>query len=195
VKTAEIPDQGTIDETLPAPGDPSYQSESLALVIKKMFAALRTEGFVFERADSSDFADFGNEFQTGIDNYITRYEQILADGASSVVASIPDVLPIMAALLSGGATPVLAILLQGVVDTMLRHTNASSTATQGEAIVEKLEELRALVEEGRDDFRTFGVIDGEYSRLESFFSKLTINLSMFDDLLQSISFGNTGIED
>lgn len=125
--TAAIYDQGTINTTLPTPGDPTYQTEALSLALRKTLQNLYDEGFEFSRAESTDFTTFGGDAQDAVDDYMERYEEILQTGASEVVAALPDVMPIIAALLSGGSAPVLSILAQGVLDTILRHKDTGVT--------------------------------------------------------------------
>lgn len=125
--TALIYDQGTINTTLPSPGDPTYQTEALSLALRKTLQNLFDEGFSFTRAESADFTSFGGDAQDAVDDYMDRYEEILQTGASEVVAALPDVMPIIAALLSGGSAPVLSILAQGVLDTLLRHKDTGVT--------------------------------------------------------------------
>ena len=227
--TANFPTVSTLDETLPTPGDPTYQTETLALTLHKVVKNLSDAGFSFAQSVPSDFTSFGNEVAGGLDNYITRYEQLLNTGTSAVAASIPDVLPIIGALLSGGAQPVIAILLQGVLDTILRHRDrrtdhyngdapdftaliakleemkqtfiddeeagiadvlgdfSASSTTNATSLIAKLEEMKVLLAEFNELFDKFALIDDTYSRLESFFSNLTINL-IKDEEESSFSF-------
>jgi len=132
MKTASFPVIGTLNTSLPTPGDPSYQTESLALDIHKILKELSDEGFEFQQAESSDFTTYGGDTQDAIDDYIERFEDMLQTGTSAVAASLPDVLPIIGTLLGGGAEPVLAILLQGVLDTILRQWDKRADVANGD---------------------------------------------------------------
>lgn len=135
MKTASFPAIGTLDRTLPSPGDATYQTESLALTLHDIIKDMSDNGFEFQLAEASDFTSFGGDAQDAIDDYITRYEEILQNGFSSVVATLPDVLPIISTVLSGGGDAVLSILLQGVLDTILRHQDRRSDSADGEELV------------------------------------------------------------
>jgi len=164
--TAVIYDQGTIDTTLPDPGDPTYQTEALSLALRKTLQNLFDEGFEFERAESTDFTSFGGDAQDAVDDYMDRYEEILQTGASEVVAALPDVLPIIGALLSGGATPVLTILAQGVLDTLLRHKDTGVTEAGEEisnanmaGVETRLDNIEAAMYQVLNEF-TINVLSG-----------------------------------
>jgi len=192
MKTANFPTIGTLDTTLPTPGDATYQMEALALVMHQIIKALSDNGFTFSQSETSDFTTFGNGVAGGLDNYITRYEELLATGASAVVASIPDVLPIIGALLSGGAEPVIAILVQGVLDTMLRHTDRRTDYNNGDAqdftaLVEKLDDLKEEMGVFNTKFDKFGLIDDTYSRLQDF----PALVEKLDDLKEEMGVFNT----
>lgn len=157
--TAEIYDQGTINTTVPSPGDPTYQTECLSLALRKTLQNLYDNDFVFERAETTDLNTWGGDMQDALDDYIDRYEDILQTGASSVVANLPDVLPIIAALMSGGAEPVLAILLQGVLDAVLRHKNTGVTEAGEEisnadvsGIEDRLDNIESAIYQVLDEF-------------------------------------------
>ena len=164
MKTANFPTIGTLDTTLPLTTDPAYQSASLSLTLHQTIKNLSDNGFVFQQAETSDFTTFGGEAQSAIDNYIDRYEDILQSGFSSVVATLPDVLPIMGALLSGGAEPVLAILLQGVLDTLLRHKDTrtdhyDSDNVDTSALVTELQALKAEIQTLHGRLQSTGAIN------------------------------------
>jgi hypothetical protein len=159
--TAALPTIGTLDTTLPDTSDPQYQSASLALDLHKLLKNMSDAGMVISQAVSTDFTTFAGDVTDGMDDYIERYEEILANGFSSIVANIPDVLPIITTLLSGGSEPVLAILLKGVLDVLLRQFDARITDNEGEieagtadmsgveaqleALEDKLEEMRVQI--------------------------------------------------
>lgn len=155
MRTASFPTIGTLNTTLPSPGDPTYQSEALALTIHQTIKNLSDAGFEFAQVVSGDLSTYTTNTQDAIDDYIERYEDLLISGASEVVANLPDVLGIMAALVSGGAEPVIGILLQGVLDVLMRHKDTrtdqyngdraevdmSGVVTQLEAIETKIEQI------------------------------------------------------
>lgn len=159
MKSASIYDQGTINLTIPDPGDPTYQTECLSLALRKTLQNLYDEGFEFERAESTDFTTFGGDAQDAVDDYIDRYEDILQTGTTEVVAALPDVMPIIAALLSGGSAPVMAILVQGVLDTILRHKDTGVTEAGEEisnadvsGIEERLDNIEAAMYQVLNEF-------------------------------------------
>lgn len=149
MKTASLPDPGTIETDIPEPGEAGYQQECFALYLRQVFKNLYDEGFAFNSVESSDLSSFSGDVADGLDDYIERYEEILLDGASEITANIPDVLPIMAALVSGGSAPVLSILLQGVLDAFLRNRNASITQSEGETLdtSELVDAIRTVLNE------------------------------------------------
>lgn len=130
--TAALPTIGTLDTTLPETTDPQYQSASLALDLHRVLKNMSDAGMTINQAVSTDFTTFASGVTNGLDDYIERYEDILADGVSQVVGVIPDVWPIITALLSGGSEPVLAILLQGVLDVLCRQFDVRITDKGGE---------------------------------------------------------------
>lgn len=155
---ATLPTIGTLDTTLPETTDPQYQSASLALDLHKVLKNMSDAGMTINQAVSTDFTAFANGVTDGMDDYIERYEEILANGVSEVVGVLPDVLPIITALLSGGSEPVLAILLQGVLDLMARKFDTRITEKGGEieagtadmtGVVEQLEAIETKLEEQR----------------------------------------------
>lgn len=153
MKTAAIASSDPINQTVPNPGDPTYQQECLALEVRNTFKNLTDNGFEFQQAEVSDITPFSNDVASGLDNYITRYEEILQTGFSAVVANIPDVAPIITALLSGGSETVLSILLQGVLDTLLRHKDRRSDHYDGDTaevdltdVVTKLDDIKVGIE-------------------------------------------------
>lgn len=141
MKTADIVASLDDDTTVPDEGDPTYQQECLALDLRGILKNLSDEGFVLTSTETSDLSAFSTEVADGVDDYVDRFEEMLVDGTSEIVAYIPDVLSIMAALLSGGAEPVLAILLQGVLDTIIRHTIMRADVAGGDATKKALEDV------------------------------------------------------
>ena len=155
---ATLPTIGTLDTTLPETTDPQHLSASLALDLHKVLKNMSDAGMTINQAVSTDFTAFANGVTDGMDDYIERYEEILANGVSEVVGVLPDVLPIITALLSGGSEPVLAILLQGVLDLMARKFDTRITEKGGEieagtadmtGVVEQLEAIETKLEEQR----------------------------------------------
>jgi hypothetical protein len=149
-RTANFPSIGTLNTTLPSPGDPTYQVESLALDLHKIIKDLSDNSFEFQQAVAGDFTTFGGGVQDALDNYMDRYEDFLQTGASAVSAALPDVLPIIAAVLSGGGEGVIAILLQGVLDTMLRHKDTRTNHYDGDTAEVDLSDVIAALEDIRD---------------------------------------------
>lgn len=168
--SANIYDQGTINTTIPAPGDPTYQTECLSLALRKTLQNLYDAGFTFDRAVATDFTSWGGDAQDAVDDYIDRYEDILQTGATEVVAALPDVLPIIGALLSGGSAPVLAILAQGVLDTVLRHKDTGVTEAGEEisnadvsGIEDRLDNIEAAMYQVLNEF-TINVLGSSESQ-------------------------------
>lgn len=161
MKTAALPAIGTLNTTLPDPGDATYQTESLALSLHQTLKNLSDSGFEFQSPESSDFTTFGNDTQGALDNYIDRYEDILQTGFSAVVANLPDVLPIIGTIIGGGGEGILSILLQGVLDTLLRHRDIRSDVADGDplnlansdmsGVVTELQDIEAKLEEVREE--------------------------------------------
>lgn len=196
MKTATLPTIGTLETDLPTPGDPTYQQEALALNLHKVLKELSDEGFVVNMTETSDLTAFSNDVADGVDDYMERYEDLLQEGASSVIANIPDVVSIIAALLSGGSEPVLVILLQGVLDVILRHVDHRTDEANGDpeaiaAIVAELEAINAKIEttgtEGIADVLNT-LLEDIRSQIETTLNEFTINISG-DDMSQSWSVG------
>lgn len=146
--SASFPTIGTLDTTLPSTSDPAYQLASLALDVHKIIKNLSDEGFVFRQAEASDFTAWEGSVTDALDDYIERYEDILQSGFSEVVANLPDVISIMGAIVSGGGEGVISILLQGILDVILRHKDTRSDYYNGDtaevdtaALVAKLDDL------------------------------------------------------
>lgn len=145
---------GTIDTTLPATSDPGYQQAALSLYIRQVCDDLATAGFSFQAAETTDFTTYVSDFNNGMDDFGDRLDEILSTGVSTVVANLPDVAPIIGALLAGGGGAVIPILLNGVADTLLRHMNSRTTSAGGEfvggdvdttALETKLDEIEAAI--------------------------------------------------
>ena len=165
--TSDIITLSGLSDTLPTPGDPTYQTECLSLMLRKTLEALDTNSFGFERAESSDFTSYSNGMKDFIDDMNEREDEILLNGVSSIVATLPDVLPIIGAVLSGGTAAVPSILLNGLVSQLFRSRNSAITAKGGEilagdadmtGIEEGLTALEMTLDEVRKGVRW---IDGE----------------------------------
>lgn len=134
MKTATFQVPVSLDQTLPSPGDATYQTEQLALILNNTIKELDDEGFEFATAESSDFSSYGTDLKTFIDNMHEREEDILLTGATTVVANLPDVLPIIGAILSGGTAAIPSILLNAVVSQLFRSRDTSVESFGGEII-------------------------------------------------------------
>ena len=159
MRTANLPTITGISATLPAAGEPTRQAEHLCQTLHYILLDMKAEGFVFQQAETTDFTTFGNGVSDGLDDYVDRFDDLLRTGTTAVAANIPDVLPIIGALLSGGAEPVLAILLQGVLDTMLRHWDTRADVADGDptnsdmsGVITALEAIETMLEEHKDTF-------------------------------------------
>jgi len=191
MKTATFVTLGSLPTFSVSESADNYWQERVSYELSAFLRNLSVAGIEATQAESSDFGSFATDMQTALDNYETRFDEILADGVSSVVATLPDVWPIIAALLSGGAEPVIGILLKGVLDAFLRNRNSSLTAAEGEvspdtsAIVTELENLTAEITVLKGNFAAFG-LDGEVSRLIDGIAAVrevlsTININVFRD--------------
>lgn len=154
MRTASFPAIGTLDTTLPTPGDPTYQTEALALTLHQTIKNLSDNSFEFQQSVASDFTAWSTNTQDALDNYIVRYEEILQTGFSAVVANLPDVLPIMSAVLAGGGPGVIGVLLQGVLDTILRHKDTRSDHYNGDTAEVDLTALIAEITALKDEVTT-----------------------------------------
>jgi len=157
--------------------NPMANQEKLAYDLRKNLRNMAEEGMQIQIAEGTDFSTFGANLQGAIDNYETRFDELLADGVSSVVATIPDVLPIITALLSGGAEPVLAILLKGVLDAFLRNRDSALTAAGGE-VSPDVSALTSAIEKA--------FLDGDDPLIERVLTKFVVNL-VSDDYMQYMS--------
>lgn len=173
--SATIIDQGTINTTLPDPGDPTYQSEALCLFLRQQFAALRTASFQFEKAQVSDITSFQTSLSTWLANQQAREDEILADGVATTVATLPDILAIGAAYMSGGATAAIGCIVNMVMKKMFGgDQGATGSYNQAQAsgsvdfdeIIAKLEEIRGQIEQVFTDYNV-NIIN---SREDAFFS-------------------------
>lgn len=217
MKEAEIQVASSIDTTVPDPGDPTYQMECLALEIRQTLKALKDNNFTFTQAESSDFSTYGGNLKDFIDDMSAREDEILLTGFSSIAATLPDVLPIIEAILSGGTAAIPSILLNAVVSQLFRSRNSAITAREGEivsdldaesisdsidamatdieGIKEELQDFkRGLVRPANgetayflDQFEKFA-LDSEDSKLTDFFDHITINIISRDDF-QTLDFG------
>lgn len=179
--TADFPTIGTLDETLPATSEPIYQLAALSLTVHKIIKNLSDNNFQFKQAIESDFTTFGTDTQGAIDDHITRYEEFLQGAAASVVADLPDVLPIIGALLSGGSEPVMAILLQGVLDTLLRHKDRRTEEYGGDKAEVDMSSVVTAIEEVRDKLDDSGTniterLEEVRQQMDSILNEFTINL-------------------
>jgi len=131
---AEIQVPETLNQTLPDPGDPTYQTEQLALILSNTLKELDTEGFTFKAAVPGDFTSYGNDVKGFIDAMSQREDEILLNGFSTVIATLPDVVPIIEAILSGGYSAIPSILLNGVMSQLFRSRDSSIEAKEGEVL-------------------------------------------------------------
>lgn len=183
-----LPDQGTINTTLPDPSDPMYQPASLCLFLKQTFASMRSAGLHVQKAQIADLTSYQSSLGTWLTNAQAREDEILTEGASEVVANLPDVLAIGAAYMSGGATAaigciqsiVLKRLFGGDQAALAGYQQAGASEIDLSEIVEKLDEFNVM-------FDKFALIEEQYSRLEAFFNNLTINLNS-EEWEQSFAF-------
>lgn len=148
-----IVDQGTINTTLPDPGDPTYQTESLCLFLKQQFAALRTEGFKFQKAQIADLSSWETDLEDWLSDAQDREDQILQQGYSSIVATLPDVLAIGSAYMSGGADAVLGCLVNIILERTFGGSQAATGSYNQAAntpnfndLIDKLEEIRVQID-------------------------------------------------
>ena len=160
-----------INTTLPDTDDPNYQQACLSLFFRQQFDALRNDDVEFQFAESTDFSTFNTDLLDGVDDFEERLDEILANGVSSVVAVLPDVTPIIAALLAGGGGAVIPILLKGVMDVMLRHMNSRTTAAQGD------------FSEGVDSAGIITALEEIKDQMDAVLTEFNINLH--DDMEQS----------
>lgn len=168
--TADIIDQGTINTTLPSPGDPTYQVESLALFYRQQWAALRTAGFNFARPQTSDFSTFQTGLETYLEDAYDRETEIINDGVATTVAALPDILAIGSAFVSGGASAVGAILLEIILGKLIGgDSGARAGYRAGEVspdmteVVDALEEIRDMIETILTEFN-INLYSGEYEQ-------------------------------
>lgn len=148
--TADFPTIGVLDATLPATSDPLYQIASLSLTVHRIIKNLSDEGFQFKAVETTDINTYVTDMQTGVDNYINKYEDILQTGTSAVIANIPDVATILTALVSGGSDAILATLLQGVLDVVCRKFEERIDSANGEFDGGDLGNIETLLGEIRD---------------------------------------------
>jgi hypothetical protein len=134
MKTAQLQVPASLDQTLPTPGDPTYQMEALARTIHNTLIELNTENFEFSAAEASDFNTYGNDMKTFIDNMRDREDEILLSGFSSIIANLPDVIPLISAILSGGTAAIPSILLNALIGQLYRSRNSAITAKEGEVL-------------------------------------------------------------
>ncbi len=182
MRTANFPAIGTLDRTLPDTSDPEFQTASLSLTLHDIIKDLSDQGFVFTQAQTSDFTTFGTDTQDAIDDYMTRADELLRTGTSAVVAALPAVLPIIAALLSGGATPVISILLQGVLDTIARHFDIRADVAEGDPdnkdvseIVTQLVALNLKLQTAEED----NISDTMLERMTALIAQIEVTLNEF----------------
>lgn len=155
MKTAVFPVIAGLSDTLPSPGDPTYQTEALSLFLRKTFQNMEGAGMTFTAPEATDFSAFNGDFNTFLENANTRMDEILSTGFSSVIANVPDVLSIMAAISSGGGSEVISILLRAIIGHMFHDRDSAIAANQGEvgndvadmsAVVTAIENVRGEIE-------------------------------------------------
>lgn len=171
--SASIIDQGTIDTTLPSTSDPMYQIASLALFYKQQFASLRAAGFQFAKPEVSDFTSFKNSLSTYLSDAYDRETEIIQNGVATTVATLPDVLSIGAAFVSGGATEASACILNIILGKLLGgDSGAHGDYEQAQAnpdmseIVTALEEIKGQIEATLNEFNINLYSDAEDSSVK-----------------------------
>lgn len=164
MKTAQFQVPASLDQTLPTPGDATYQTEQLALILNNTIKELDDEGFEFSSAESSDFSTYGNSLKTFIDNMHEREEDILTTGATTVVANLPDVLPIIGAILSGGTAAIPSILLNAVISQLFRSRDTAIEVKGGEILPSDVD-LTDLVDAVEGIQNTHDVIEEHVSEI------------------------------
>jgi methionine synthase II (cobalamin-independent) len=172
MRTANFPSIGTLNTTLPDPGDPTYQTEALALTLHQIIKDLSDNGFEFSQVISTDLSTWTTNVQDAVDDYIEKYEDLLQTGASEVTANLPDVLSIMAAVVSGGSDAIIGVLLQGVLDVLMRHKDTRTDHYNGDTAEVDMSEVIDVLEEIRDNIAavlTEATINVISSREDSFF--------------------------
>ena len=183
-----LPDQGTIDTTLPDTSDPMYQPAALCLFLRQTFALMRTAGLNIQKAQVSDLTSYQSSLGTWLAQQQAREDEILVEGASEIAANLPDVLAIGAAYMSGGATAALGCIQSIVMKRLFGgDTSAEASYNQTQAAGVDTSGIEALMEEFNDMFDKFALIEEQYSRLEAFFNNLTINLKS-EEWEQSYTF-------
>ena len=146
---ASFPTIGTLDETLPATSDPQYQSAALCLSLHKIIKAISDEGFTITKPEASDFSSYSNNVKDYIDKMAQREDEILRNGFSTVVATLPDVLSIMAAISSGGLAEVPSILLNALMSQAFRSRDTLLDVEGGDTdqdLIEALNEIRDKID-------------------------------------------------
>lgn len=163
--TANIaPTHVDANDEIPPVGSPLRQSETLCLKLRKTLENLETAGFEFQQTQMTDFVDVGNDVTAFLNNANTRFDQILQTGFSSVVANLPDVLSLMAAIGSGGTSEIPIIILNAMLGMMFHWRDSQIEAAQGEPsanseeIVEKLAEISARLLDAEEGTLADGVV-------------------------------------
>lgn len=155
-----LPSIGTLDTTLPDTSDPMYQPASLCLDIHKILKAAADQGMSISQAVASDFSTYETNIQSAIGDFMTRCTELLTTGSSSTSASLPSIVPLATAILAGGSNVVVPLLINTLVDVVLKQFNVRADVANGEPggtvdftdVVDKLDEVRAQIETTLTEF-------------------------------------------
>lgn len=176
MRIANFPAIGTLVTTLPPESDPAYQLASLALTLHKIIKDMSDNEFDFQQVVPSDVSGLFTATEGGLDDYIDRYEEVLQEGASDVVATLPSLIPYISAFLSGGAEGMIALFLKSIFDALVRGKDTRTTEHDSEyggdvaqvdtaSIVTALEGIKAQMDAILTEFN-INIID---SRDDGFF--------------------------
>lgn len=155
MKTANFVSLGALPTFSVSESADNYWEERANYEWSAFVRNLSLAGISVSQAETSDLSTYAGDWQDALDDWGQRLDEILANGFSEVIVNLPDVLPIIGALLSGGAEPVLSILLDGVLRVLNKQLDSRVAEAGGEIeggsidfteVIEKLEEIRAEIE-------------------------------------------------
>lgn len=147
-----------IEVTIPSLGSPpaftvdtsaiNYWEERAAYEYSYLMYNLNTAGFKIQKAVAADFAAFAGDTTDAVDDYMSRYEDFLKQGFTEVVANLPDLFTLLSPLLAAGSEAVIPLLLQGILDVMLRHRDkkAESGELSNSEVVAQLQAIEARLQ-------------------------------------------------
>ena len=137
---------------------PSENQERLAYNLNTILLALQAQNFEFTAVETSDFATFNTDMNSWLDDANARFDAWLQGAIGEAIGNVPDAIAIGSAFVSGGATEVGAIILEKMLNHMF-HVEDSRAQYEGahenvdtDAIVNKLEEVRAQIEATLNEF-------------------------------------------